>query len=78
MDKFNFFVLIKILFNNNKSDIEKILTENLTVSWSNWHKWVAHLLKFPITRLVPFNLQFNYFIAVLFGYGVRYTAYHIS
>lgn len=32
MDKFNFFVLIKILFNNNKSDIEKILTENLTVS----------------------------------------------
>lgn len=31
MDKFNFFVLIKILFNNNKSDIEKILTENLTV-----------------------------------------------
>lgn len=32
MDKFNFFVLIKILFNNNKSDTEKILTENLTVS----------------------------------------------
>lgn len=29
------------------------------------------------TRLVPFNLQFNYFIAVLFGYDERYTAYRI-
>lgn len=33
------------------------------------------------TRLVPFNLQFNYFIAVLFGYDEQYirrTVYFVD